>query len=123
MAACISDPLLLYVLPRSHDASSLAIAQSGGFGVAFVTLVALANRSKPVWPKTRDLAAIVLATAAMVGIELPLRDGTPGLFTFVTQIAGGVTVYATLVALFDIAAIRTIVMGQLRPMVTRFRTS
>ncbi len=39
------------------------------------------------------------------------------------QVAGGVVVYGALVALFDIASLRTLLATRLRPAVTRFRLS
>ena len=123
VAACVADPVLLYLLPRSHDASSLAIAQSGAFAVAFVTLVAIASLSKPIWPKPRDLIGTILATAAMVAVLLPLRARAPGILTFGAQIIGGLAVYSSLVAIFDIAGLRTMIIGQIRPVVARFKPS
>ena len=121
--ACIADPLILLALPRTQDASSLAIAQSAAFAIAMVALIAIACLSKPIWPKFRDMAATALATAAMAGLMLPLRSQPPGFLVLVAQIAGGIAVYGALVALFDIAGIRTLVATRLRPMVARFRTS
>ncbi len=123
VAGCIADPLLLLVLPRTRDATSLAIAQSGAFVVAFVTLVAVSIQSKPLWPKARDLVFTALATGAMAAVLLPLRDDAPGLLRLVEQILGGTIVYGALVFLFDIAALRTLILGRLRPAVARVRPS
>jgi O-antigen/teichoic acid export membrane protein len=123
LAAAASDPILLFLLPRTHDASSLAVAQSGAFAVAFLTLVAVASLSKPIWPRARDIAATILGTAVMVAMVLPLRRETPGASTFALQIVEGVAVYTAFVALFDIAGLRTMIVGQLRPMMARFRPS
>ncbi len=123
VVACIADPLILLALPRTKDASSLAIAQSGAFAVALVTLIAIAGVAKPVWPRTRDLLATALATVAMAAVLMPMRAQPPGIVTLVEQIAGGMLVYGALVALFDIATLRTLVLGGLRPVVARFRTS
>ncbi len=123
VAGCVADPLLLLALPRTADATSLAIAQSGAFVVAFATLVALSSLSKPIWPKPRDLVFTVLATGAMAAVLLPLRGREPGIFTLVEQIAGGTIVYGALVFLFDIAALRSLIFERLRPAVARFRPS
>lgn len=123
VAGCAADPIILYLLPRSRDASSLAIAQSGAFAVAFVTLVGIACLSKPVWPRPRDLIATILGTLTMVALVLPLRGQPPGVVTFVEQIVAGLAAYATFVAIFDIASLRTLIVERLAPMVTRFKPS
>ena len=123
VAGCVADPLLLLALPRTADATSLAIAQSGAFVVAFATLVAVSCLSKPIWPKPRDLVFTLLATGAMAAVLLPLREREPGMLTLVEQIAGGTIVYGALVFLFDIAALRSLIFERLRPAVARFRPS
>ena len=123
VAGCVADPLLLLALPHTSDATSLAIAQSGAFVVAFVTLVAVSCLSKPIWPKPRDLVFTALATGAMAAVLLPLRAREPGIFTLVEQILGGSIVYGALVFLFDIAALRTLILDRLGPAVTRFMPS
>lgn len=123
VVGCMADPLLLYLLPQAKDATSLAIAQSGAFAIALVALIGVASLSKPIWPRARDLLAIVLATAAMTALALPLRAREPGLFTFLAQIFEGLAVYGALVAALDIAHLRTLIIERLRPMVTRFNPS
>ena len=123
VVACIADPLILLALRHDQGASSLAIAQSGAFVVALVTLVGIACLSKPIWPKPRDLAYTVLATGAMTAALYPLREQPPGFLTLAAQIAGGIVVYAGLVFLLDIAALRTLILGRLGPAVARFRPS
>ncbi len=123
VVACAADPLLLLILPRTRDASSLAAAQSGAFALALLALVAIAALSKPVWPKLRDLVATALATLAMVGLLLPLRSHAPSLALLCIQITAGVTVYGALVALFDIASLRTLVAARLRPAAARLKLS
>ncbi len=123
LVGCAADAVLLAVLPRSADASSLAIAQSGAFAAALVALLAIASASKPAWPALRDLGATVLATAAMTGALLPFRAHAPSLAVLCLQVGTGVVVYAGLVVLFDIAALRSLVAARLRPAVTRLRPS
>ena len=123
VAACATDPLLLWLLPRTRDASSLAIAQSGAFAVALVTLVGIASLSKPIWPKRRDLAGAVLSTLVMAGVLLPLRSQPPSLAILCLQIFAGIAVYGALVALFDIASLRTLVAARLRPAAARLKLS
>ena len=123
VVGCVADPLILLASPRTQDASRLAIAQSGAFFMAFVALVGLACLSKPVWPKARDLAATILATVAMSAVLLPLRAQPPGLFVLVAQILAGVAVYGILLFVFDIASLRGLILGRLRPTVARFKPS
>ena len=123
IVGCVSDPLILVLLPRTDDASRLAIAQSGAFACAMVTLVVIAGVSKPVWPRARDLAATVLATLAMAAALLPLRMRAPGIFVLAAQVVAGIGVYGALVMAFDIAGLRAVVGGRLRPGVARFKPS
>jgi len=120
--ACLVDPLLLFILPRSADASSLAIAQAGAFLAALIALITFACASKPQWPSVRDLASTALGTAAMAAALLPLRMQEPGLVTLAVQIAAGIFVYALFVVMLDIAGLRGLVLNYLRPMVQRLRT-
>ncbi|MBE7220589.1 MAG: lipopolysaccharide biosynthesis protein, partial [Caulobacteraceae bacterium] len=121
IVGCIADPAILLALPRTADASRLAIAQSGAFACAMIALVVIAGVSKPVWPRARDLAATALATLAMVAALLPLRESEPGVTVLAMQIVAGVGVYGALVMLLDIAGLRAVVMGRLRPSVASFR--
>jgi O-antigen/teichoic acid export membrane protein len=122
LAACIVDPLLVFLLPRSSDASSLAIAQAGAFAAALVTLIVFATASKPQWPSVRDFATTALGTAAMSLALLPLRSQEPGIMTLFVQISAGIFVYALFVVVLDIAGLRGLVLTYLRPMVQRLRT-
>ncbi len=120
---CLADPLILLLLPKTADASRLAIAQSSSFACAMVALIAFACLSKPTWPKARDLAATVLATLAMALLLLPLRAREPSVLVLASQILAGMSVYGALVMLFDIAGLRGLVVGRMRPAVARFRPS
>ena len=120
--ACVVDPILVFVLPSSGDASSLAIAQAGAFAAALVALIFFACASKPQWPTARDLAATALGTTAMATVLLPFREQEPGIVTLTVQISAGVFVYALFVVLLDIAGLRALVLSYLRPVVQRLRT-
>jgi hypothetical protein len=119
---CIADPLILLALPK-QGASTLAIAQSGGFVVAFVTLIGFACLSRPQWPRFRDVAATVLGTAAMIAVLLPMREKNPGLAVLVGQVVTGAAIYTAVIAALDIAGLREIILARLRPMVARFHPS
>lgn len=121
-AACVADPLLVFVLPRYDDASSLAIAQAGALLVALGVLVAFATVVSPHWPRPRDLVAIVLANAFMSALVLPLRDATPGLSTLVLQIATGIVSYAFVVMAFDVAELRSMTLARLKLRLARAKT-
>jgi O-antigen/teichoic acid export membrane protein len=111
---CVVDVVLLLVLPRTADASSLAIAQTGAYVAALVALVFVASFSKPQWPSVRDLAAIVFATGAMAAALLPLREHHPGFATLLEQVIAGAVIYTLLVAAFNIAGLRTVFYAKLR---------
>ncbi len=123
VVGCVADPLILLTLPRTQDASRLAIAQSGAFVCAMIALVVIASVSKPVWPRARDLTMTAFATIAMAAVLLPLRAHAPGILILAAQIVAGVSVYGALVMLLDIAGLRGLVVGRLRPGVARFKPS
>ena len=118
--ACLVDALLLLVLPRSADASSLAIAQTGAYIAALVALVFVASLSKPQWPRLRDIVLAALGTAAMAAALLPLREHDPGLITLIEQALAGTVIYGLFVTFFDVANMREILIARLRPIVARF---
>jgi O-antigen/teichoic acid export membrane protein len=118
--ACVVDAVLLLVLPRSADASSLAIAQTGAYMAALTLLVFLATLSKPQWPRLRDLVLAVLGTTAMAAALLPLREHDPGLITLIEQALAGAIIYGLFVVFFDVANLREILIARLRPIMARF---
>jgi O-antigen/teichoic acid export membrane protein len=117
---CVVDALLLLVLPRGSDASSLAIAQTGAFMASLFMLVIIASFAKPQWPRPRDLVLAALGTAAMAAALLPLRYREPGLATLIEQVVAGTAIYSLFVLFFDVANIRTILTERLRPILARF---
>jgi O-antigen/teichoic acid export membrane protein len=117
--ACVVDVLLLLVLPRSTDASSLAIAQTGAYVAALGMLVFVASLSKPQWPRPRDIGLAMLGTAAMAAALLPLREHHPGLITLMEQVLAGIVVYGLFIVCCDIANIREILIARLRPIVAQ----
>lgn len=123
LVACAVDPLLVFILPRDSDASSLAIAQAGALAASLVTLIWFASLAKPQWPRLRDLAATVFANAVMSAVLLPMRDQEPGLATLVEQIGAGVAVYALVIMGLDVAGLRSITAARLRLRAARMKTS
>lgn len=120
LTACLVDVVLLMVLPKSADASSLAIAQTGAYIAALVVLIFVASLSNPQWPRLRDILLAVLGTGAMALALLPLRDHEPGLLTLIEQVLAGAVIYGLFVACFDVASMREILIARLRPIVARF---
>ena len=114
LVACLADPLLVLILPRSADASSLAVAQSGAMIAALVCLVGYASRLDCQWPAWRDIAAIMLASGAMTAALLPLRGLDPGPVVLATQILLGAAIYAMVALGLDVAGTRTLLIEQLR---------
>lgn len=111
--------LMLFVLPWGRDASNLAIAQAAGYLAALAVTIYFALRAQPVWPSFWDLFAALLATGAMYLAVAPMRSMEPGVFALLLQIGGGAAIYAVMVAVFDIAGLRRIVLAWLRPLIAR----
>jgi O-antigen/teichoic acid export membrane protein len=121
LVACTVDPLLIVLLPRASDASSLAIAQAGALLAALVTLLACASVTNPQWPRFRDIVIIVVGNAIMAAALLPMREQNPGLVTLAAQVATGAAVYALVVLSADVAGMRGLAMARLRLRAARMK--
>lgn len=130
-AGCVADGVFLLILPHSGDffilpqsgqAWSFAVAQSGAYIVAFLTLIFVASFSRPRWPSGREILTVILATSAMAAALLPLRDHEPGLQTLLMQVIAGTVIYSFFVAVFDIAGLRTVLLARLRAHMDGVRT-
>lgn len=114
LSACAANFLLIYLLPRHGDASSLAIAQAGAMAVALAVLAAFATATRPQWPRPRDLAIIVLANAVMSALVLPLREESPGFVTLLLQVTTGAISYGLIVLGLDVAGLRKMTLARLK---------
>jgi O-antigen/teichoic acid export membrane protein len=121
LAACLADPLFILVLPRGDDASSLAISQSLALAVGMVVLIGFAQASAPQWPRVRDLALTALGCVGMAGLGVPLRALPPGFVVMLAQIALCGSLYAAIVAIFDVAGLRSAFVKKINPILARLR--
>jgi O-antigen/teichoic acid export membrane protein len=122
LVGCAADPLLLLILPRDGGAARLAIAQSGAMLLALIVLIGFASRAWRRWPRTRDLAVIVLGNAVMSALVLPLREQDPGLATLALQVAAGAAIYAFVVLGLDVAGLQSLTISRLRLTFARVKT-
>lgn len=109
--ACAVNGALAFGLPRSADATHLALAQSGAFMLAFLALCGFAVASGARWPALREIVLTLLATLVMAGVLWPMRDWTPGAMTGGLQILAGSLAYGAITAAFDIAGLRSAAAG------------
>lgn len=114
VVACAIDPLVIALLPRGSDASSLAIAQAASTVGALIVLLGFALFTDPRWPRGRDLAIAAVASLAMGSVLMPLRHWPPGVATLTVEIVAGTTIYAAFVAAFDVAGLRSVAVATLR---------
>lgn len=119
VAAVAVSLLLLFLLPWGRDASNLAIAQAGGYVAALLVTIWFALRAQPVWPSFWDLFAAAVGTGVMFHALSPMRALAPGFLTLLLQIAAGAAIYGAMVAVFDIAGLRTHVAVWLRAHIAR----
>jgi O-antigen/teichoic acid export membrane protein len=119
LVACLADPIFILALPRGDDASSLALAQSLALLVGFFALILFARANAPQWPRFRDLGLTALGCAGMAALDAPLRNLAPGLLLLLAQIALGGGFYAAMVALFDIAGLRSAFLAKLAQIAAR----
>jgi hypothetical protein len=115
LAACIANLVFVLLLPRGQDATSLAIAQSLAMGVGFMTLAGFAQATRPQWPRFRDIALTGLGSLGMAALAGPLRERAPGVGLLLAQIAVGGGFYALVVAMFDIAGLRSVLVEKAEP--------
>lgn len=119
MIGCAGTPLLVWLLPRGSDASSLAIAQSGAYVAALVALIGFALASRPRWPSLRDMGAITLAIGAMTAALWPMRQWAPCATTLASQIVVGAGVYGALALALDVGGLRAPLFAKLRALTQR----
>lgn len=119
LTAVLVAIILLLVLPWGADASNLALAQTGGSLAALAVTIIYALRVDPVWPSFRDLALTLVGAGAMYLALTPLRGLAPGFAALLSQIAAGVLAYGFVVAIFDIAGLRRLVVDWLAAGATR----
>ena len=92
--------------PVGEDGLFLAQAQSLGVALSLATLLAFACAQKPVWPRPRDLVAVIVSMAAMTACVAPLRNLTPGALTLAAQMSLGAVVCLPFLWLFDVGGVR-----------------
>ena len=115
VVGALFDIALVWILPRADDASGIALAQAGMFMAAFAALCLFALFARPHWPHARHVLGTLAAVAAMVLGILPLRGWPPGVLTLALQAGGGMAIYGIGVAAFDLAGLRSLVIGRLKP--------
>ena len=119
VTVCVADPIFFVLLPRSADASSLAIAQSLAMTLGFLVLIAFAQAIRPQWPPVRDLAWTVVAAAGMAALAGPWRDAHPGLLQMLAQMALAGGFYCLVVALTDLAGLRAAFLEKVPPLLRK----
>ncbi len=102
----------LWLLPRLFGPEGIALAQTAGLAAATAmlalrTLTGAERLHLPWW----DLLAAVTGTAAMVLCLVPLRDLDP-VQALALCLPLGMLLYAAFVCLFDIAGLRSLVLGR-----------
>jgi O-antigen/teichoic acid export membrane protein len=117
--AVVSGLVFVFVLPRGDDASSFALAQCGAYLMAFAALLLFAARTRPIWPRPRDILASLVATGAMIAAIRPLLGLAPGVGALLAQVFTGVLVYGGLTMIFDTAGLRALALARLRPILAR----
>jgi O-antigen/teichoic acid export membrane protein len=107
---------LLAVLPGRMGPMGVAAAQLAGLAAAAAIVAGLAWCSGLRLP-WRDLGLVTVAVAAMVAAVLPLRGLDP-VPLLAAAVPAGIAVYGGLAVLFDVAGLRGLVLGRLRPRLT-----
>lgn len=104
---------LSLAMPASAGAVGYAVALSAALGSGLLALIAAAGLLGASWPAPRDLFATLLGAGAMAACLLPLRALPPGLATLLLQVGLGTLVYGGIVALFDLAGLRSLALANL----------
>ncbi len=111
IAACAANLWLILDAPKSGDATNIALAQTGAFITAMIVLVVFAAFGNARWPRVKDLTLTLISTGLMCAALMPLRNMTPGVITCALQVIAGGAIYGGMALAFDIAGLRTAVMG------------
>lgn len=107
VAAIGADALAIAVLPFTRDATSFAIAQSLSGAAGLTVLVIALISMERLLPRARDMIGVLVGTAVMVAVVMPMRAMCPCAATLAIQAATGATVYALVALAFDIGWVRT----------------
>ncbi|HVB90310.1 MAG TPA: polysaccharide biosynthesis C-terminal domain-containing protein [Beijerinckiaceae bacterium] len=114
LVACCVEAGFVFFEPPAADASGLAIAQAGSLMAALLTLFCLSLYARPKWPSLADVAAIMIASGAMLGALLPLDGRPPGVVTLFIQALTGALVYSSVILALDAAGLRTALLALAR---------
>ena len=87
--------------------------------LGLLTLIVLAQSSRPQWPPLRDLIWTVVAVLGMAALAGPWRDYRPGLLQMIGQMTLSLGCYALVVALTDLAGLRTAFLAKAGPLLRR----
>lgn len=114
LVAATANILAIHILPPTHDAGHLAMAQLVAMIAGFFAVVIYGVVHGALWPNLRTLSGILLAAVAMAVAVWPLQTMAPGPIALAVQAMAGICVYGGLVAIFDLAGLRSLAMGRLR---------
>jgi len=119
--ALATDIALLVFGDAGASVEGLARAYSISVAVAAVAATAFAFRDRAVRPRMRDVAVLVAAVALMVAVVRPLNGlASPILGAGAAVVLGG-AVYALMLLAFDLAGLRSMLIGRLRALGARRR--
>ena len=114
LVAAAANILAIHILPPTHDAGHLAMAQLVAMIAGFFAVVIYGVVHGALWPNLRTLSGILLAAVAMAVAVWPLQTMAPGPIALAVQAMAGICVYGGLVAIFDLAGLRSLAMARLR---------
>jgi O-antigen/teichoic acid export membrane protein len=100
-----ANALLAVALPQRLGGEGQALAYSGGMALALVVAVLLATRRGGIALPWRDIGAIVVATAAMALYAGLLARQGPWWLALPLAVAGGGSLYALSLILFDVGGL------------------
>ena len=113
LTALIANALAILLLPPSQGATRFALAQSIASGTSLAVMIGFLFTLTPAWPRWRDIGGTIVVTALMLMAVIPLRMMTPGVVTLLLEMSVGVTIYTCGALLFDVGALRTMLLRKL----------
>ena len=113
LVALGADAVMLRFDVFTRTVDGLALAYAASLGVGFLAAAIPGFREPASRPPIKDLLVIAVATAAMTAAIRPLNGIAPALVVAALAVAIGAVIFGAFLMTFNVAGLRTAVLGRL----------